>query len=748
MTKNILSQKKTYYVQGMDCAACAINIEKKLNKVPGVKKAVVNYATGKASVDLAKEIPEAELQKAASSVGNYKLIPEDEKMPGMNMPGHDHAAMLKEEEIKKLKNKMIFGIIMSVIIMVLSNYFLIPGLKNFSAQVMNAILFLLATPVQIWLGSQFYKSAWLGLKRFNANMDTLIAVGTSAAYVFSLVATLFPQFFTSAGQEAAVYFDTSSVILTLIILGRFLEARAKGKASEAIKRLIKLQAKTARVLTNGQEKEIPIEEVEVGDLIIVKPGEKIPVDGEIVEGESSIDESMITGESLPVDKKMGDKVIGATLNKVGTFTFKAQKIGKETALAQIIKLVEDAQGSKAPIQRLADIIAGYFVPTVIIIALLAFLIWLIYGPSFALALIAGVTVLIIACPCALGLATPTAIMVGTGKGAEEGILIKDAESLEKVQDLDVLIFDKTGTLTEGKPQVVNFSSEEVLKIAYSLEKKSEHPLALAVVKKAEEYKFESSKIENFFAKIGRGVTGKISNQIYYLGNYELLAEHNILIPKEAQMQITDEENNGRTVLILADDKNYLGFISISDVIKEKAQKAISQLKELNIEPILMTGDNLKTAEVVAHLLNIKEWYGKVKPENKLAKVKELQAQGKKVGMVGDGINDAPALMQANIGIAMGTGTDVAIESANIVILKGDIKKVVKAIYLSKKTMNTIKGNLFWAFIYNILGIPIAAGILYPSFGLLLSPMIAAGAMAFSSIFVVLNSLRLKTAKLK
>ncbi|MFA5188427.1 MAG: heavy metal translocating P-type ATPase [Patescibacteria group bacterium] len=747
MTKNIPSQKKTYFVQGMDCASCAINIEKKLNKVPGVKKAVVNYATEKAMVEADEKVSYEHLQKATGSVGNYKLISEDEKMPGMNMPGHDHAAMLKEEEIKKLKNKMIFGIIMSAIIMILSNYFLIPSFQNFPAQMMNAILLLLATPVQIWLGSQFYKSAWAGLKRFNSNMDTLIAVGTSAAYLFSLAATLFPQFFIAAGQQANVYFDTSSVILTLIILGKFLEARAKGKASEAIKRLIKLQAKTARILIGHEEKEIPIEDVKVGDLIIVKPGEKIPVDGEIVEGESSIDESMITGESLPVDKKIGDKVIGATINKMGALVFKAEKVGKETALAQIIKLVEDAQGSKAPIQRLADIISGYFVPTVIVIALLSFSIWLVYGPNFALALIAGVTVLIIACPCALGLATPTAIMVGTGKGAEEGILIKDAESLEKVQDLDILIFDKTGTLTEGKPQVINFSSEDVLKLAYSLEKKSEHPLALAIVKKAEEYKFSIAQVENFSAKIGRGVIGKINNLIYYLGNHELLAEHNILIPKEAQMKITDEENNGRTVLILAGQNNYLGYVSISDTIKEDAKKAIAKLKELNIEPILMTGDNLKTAEVVAHLLNIHDWYGKVKPEDKLKKVKELQSQGKKVGMVGDGINDAPALMQANVGIAMGTGTDVAIESANIVILKGDINKVVKAIILSKKTMATIKGNLFWAFIYNILGIPIAAGVLYPSLGILLSPMIAAGTMAFSSIFVVLNSLRLKKIKL-
>jgi len=739
-------KKEIYYVQGMDCASCAINIEKKLKRVKGVKNVVVNYATEKAMIESEEDVPFKDLQNAASSVGNYELISENE-MQSMNMPGHDHAAMLKEAEIKKLRNKMIFGIVMSVIIMALTNYFLIPILKDISEQIIFVILLILATPVQIWLGSQFYKSAWAGLKRFNANMDTLIAVGTSAAYVFSLIAVLFPQFFISAGQQVNVYFDTAVVILTLIILGKYLEARAKGKASEAIKRLIKLQAKTAHVLVKNLEKEIPIEEVKVGDLIIVKPGEKIPVDGEIIEGESAIDESMITGESIPVDKKVGDKIIGATINKMGAFTFKAEKVGKQTALAQIIKLVEEAQASKAPIQRLADIISGYFVPTVIIIALFSFLIWLFLGANIAFALIVGVTVLIIACPCALGLATPTAIMVGTGKGAQEGILIKDAESLEKVQDLDVLIFDKTGTLTEGKPQVINFSDEQTLKIAYALEKKSEHPLALAIIKKAEEYKFTAAKVDNFKAQIGRGLQGKIDNKVYYLGSQELLNEKNIQLSENNKKQIIEEENNGRTVLLLAAENQYLGFISIADIIKEEARKSIEKLKYFNIKPILMTGDNTKTAEVVAGVLDIEKWYARIKPEAKLAKVKELQSQGKKVGMVGDGINDAPALTQANVGIAMGTGTDVAIESANIVILKGDINKVVKAIILSKKTMGTIKGNLFWAFIYNILGIPIASGVLYPAFGILLSPIIAAGAMAFSSIFVVLNSLRLKNIKL-
>lgn len=732
----------------MHCASCAVNIEKQLKKIKSIKNVVVNFATEKAMIESEEGLSFAKLQKAVGKVGDYKLLPGEEEMGKSGaMIYHDHARMLKEQEVKTLKNKIIFGAFVSVIVMALAMADFIPLLSNLPMRVVFILSLILATPVQIWLGAMFYKSSWAALKGFNANMDTLIAVGTTAAYLYSFVATIFPDFFRSAGQEPMVYFDTSVVILTLIVLGRYLEAKAKSKASEAIKRLMKLQVKTARIIFEGQEKEIPIEEVKAGDLIIVKPGEKVPVDGQITEGESSIDESMITGESLPVDKKIRDKVIGATINKAGSFIFKAEKVGKETALAQIIKMVEDAQNSKAPIQRLADIISGYFVPIVIIIAIISFIFWLVYGPSFVFALIIAITILIIACPCALGLATPTAIMVGTGKGAEEGILIKDAGSLEKTQGINVLAFDKTGTLTEGRPQVINFLDEKTLQIAFALEKKSEHPLAQAVVDKGQEYKFETLKVEKFKAQIGRGVEGMINNQLYYLGNLELLKEKNIALSETDSQKIIDEENNGRTVLLLADEKKYLGFISLADTIKEEAKKSIEKLERLDIKPILMTGDNLRTAEVVAGILNIKEWYGKIKPNDKLEKIKEIQRQGKKVGMVGDGINDAPALTQADIGIAMGTGTDVAIESADIVILKGDISKVVKSITLSKKTMRTIKGNLFWAFIYNILGIPIAAGILYPAFGILLSPIIAAAAMAFSSIFVILNSLRLKKVKL-
>jgi Cu+-exporting ATPase len=733
------SKKQSYYIQGMDCAACAVNIEKKLNKAPGVIKANVNYATEKATVEFDHKLSVKDLQKAVKSAGNYKLI-ED-------MPEHDHAKMLKEEQIKKLRLKMIIGIIGTVVAMVLTSISMIPGFENMDMQMVSFALLILATPLQIWLGAQFYKSAWESLKQFTSNMDTLIAVGTSAAYGYSVIATIFPQFFVSAGQKPETYFDSAITILTLIIIGKYLEIRAKGKASEAIKRLVTLQAKYAHVLIRGKEQEVAVEKVKVGDIIIVRPGEKIPVDGTIIDGESAIDESMITGESLPVDKKPGDKVIGSTINKFGTLTFTAEKIGNETALAQIIKLVEDAQGSKAPIQRLADFVASYFVPTVIVISLITFVVWFLVGNNFVFALIAAVTVLIIACPCALGLATPTAILVGTGKGASEGILYKNAEVFEKMQKIDYIIFDKTGTLTKGEPVVQKFSNEVVLRIAASLEIKSEHPLAKAVVAKSQEYKLDLLKVENFKALIGYGVTGKINKTTYYLGNQELMQQYNIRISDQQMLDIASIEHNAQTVLLLADQHSYLGYVAIADPIKEGAPKALKQIEKLGIKPILMTGDNLRTAEVIATLLNIHDWHGKVKPENKLKKVQELQAQGYKVTMVGDGINDAPALTQANIGIAMGTGTDVAIESADIVLLKGDISKVSKSFNLSRKTLSTIKGNLFWAFIYNILGIPIAAGVLYPATGLLLSPTIAAGAMALSSLFVVLNSLRLKRARI-
>ena len=765
-----MTKKEILPIQGMHCASCAMTIEKSLKKVQGVKSANVNFASEKATVEYDEQQSSIGDFKKAVKDSGYEVIEEPsgdemshhehgqshETMPDEQMNhkttesgGHDHAAMLKEAEIKKLRNKFILAAIISVLVLIGSFQKFFPGLSEIPEQLMFYILWILTTPVLFWSGAQFFTGTWRGLKHFRANMDTLIAMGTTAAYLYSLVATLFPQIFESAGQKINVYYDTTAVIVALIILGKYLEARAKGKASAAIKKLAGLQAKTARVIRNGQEVQVPVDRVEVGDVIFVKPGEKIPVDGVIKEGSSSIDESMITGESIPVDKKPGDQVIGATLNKAGAFRFQATKVGKATALAQIIKLVEEAQGSKAPIQRLADVISGYFVPIVIVIAIATLIVWWQWGPepAFTFALINTVAVLIIACPCALGLATPTAVMVGTGKGAEHGILIKDAASLENLQKVDTVIFDKTGTLTKGEPAVINYSSEEVLALAYTLERNSEHPLAQAVVKKSQEKKVEAKPVKDFQAIIGRGVSGEIEGQKTYLGNQALLLENGIEFKNQELSIIEQQEAAGRTVLLLGQGGGYIGFIAVADEIKEDSKKAVDELKKMHILPIMLTGDNEKTAQAIASQVGIAKWQAKVKPDDKTAKVKEWQAQNKFVAMVGDGINDAPALTQADVGIAMGSGTDVAMESANITLLKGDIAKVVGAIKLSKKTMRTIKGNLFWAFIYNILGIPVAAGVLYPFFGILLSPIIASGAMAFSSLFVVTNSLRLKRVRI-
>lgn len=751
-----MSTKQIVPIQGMHCASCAMTIEKTLKKVPGVKSANVNYASEKATIEYDDSAATPDDLKKAVKDSGYEVIDIDDKNKANQGGGHDqengehdHAAMLKKAAMKKLRHKLIFGIIISVLVLIGSFQKFFPGLSDVPRQTMFYILWILTTPVLVWSGSQFFTGTWRGLKHFRASMDTLITMGTSAAYLYSVVATLWPQFFESAGWEVDVYFDTTAVIITLIILGKYLEAKAKSGASEAIKKLAGLQAKTARIIRDGQEVDIPISDVGHGDIIFVKPGEKIPVDGIITEGNSSIDESMITGESIPVDKKAGDNVIGATINKAGAFRYKATKVGQETALAQIIKLVEEAQGSKAPIQRLADLISGYFVPVVIGIGIVTFVVWLNWGPepAFTFALINTVAVLIIACPCALGLATPTAVMVGTGKGAEHGILIKDAESLENLQKVDTVVFDKTGTLTKGEPAVVGYSSDETLKLSYAIEKNSEHPLAQAVVEKAKELNIKADDVVDFKAIIGRGVTGKINGQNIFLGNQALLSENGIEIEQQKLSEIEKQEAEGRTVLLLGRTDEYIGYISVADEIKEDSKHAVETLRSMGIEPVMLTGDNEKTAQTIATELGIKEWQARVRPEEKTEKIKELQSAGKFVAMVGDGINDAPALTQSNVGIAMGSGTDIAMESASITLLKGDIAKVVSAIRLSKKTMRTIKGNLFWAFIYNVLGIPIAAGVLYPFLGILLSPIIASGAMAFSSLFVVTNSLRLKKVKI-
>lgn len=586
-------------------------------------------------------------------------------------------------------------------------------------------------------------------------MNTLIAVGTSAAYLYSVVATLFPSFFDAAGMKPDVFFDTSALIIVLILFGRLLEARAKGQTSEAIKKLMGLQPKTARIIRKGKETDIPVEEVLVGDTVVVRPGEKIPVDGVVKEGKSAVDESMITGESIPVKKEPGDEVIGATINKTGSFKFQATKVGKDTALAQIIKLVQDAQGSKAPIQRLADVISSYFVPIVISFAIATFVIWFNFGPfpSLTFALLTFVAVMIIACPCALGLATPTAVMVGTGKGAENGILIKGGESLETAHKLDTIVFDKTGTLTKGEPEITDLvsinahSEEEILKHAASAEKVSEHPLGDAIIKSAIERKIELRDPKDFKAIEGHGIEARVDSRNVLLGNIKLMKDRGIDI-KELEKKAEEFASDGKTPIYVSLDGKSAGLIAVADPLKESSVEALEKLKKLGLEIVMLTGDNRKTAEAIARKAGIERVLPEVLPEDKVHEIKKLQSEGRRVAMVGDGINDAPALAQADVGIAIGSGTDVAMEASDITLIKGDLRGVASAIELSKRTIRVIKQNLFWAFFYNIAGIPVAAGVLYPFFGILLNPIFASAAMAFSSVSVVSNSLRLRRVKLR
>ena len=632
-----------------------------------------------------------------------------------------------------------------------------PGLMNTSPKILQNFLIqlLLATPVQFWAGWGFYRATILALKHRTANMDTLVAIGTTVAYGYSAFIALFPNAMASIGIEAAPYFDVATIIIGLILLGRYFEMKAKAGTSEAIKKLIGMQAKTARVIKNDKEIDVPITEVIIGDIIRVRPGEKIPVDGIMVEGESSIDESMVTGESIPVDKAKNDTVVGATINKTGTFTFKATKVGQETMLAQIIALVQEAQGSKAPIQRLADLVSSYFVPAVLMLAIATFVVWYDFGapPALTFALLNMVAVLIIACPCAMGLATPTAIMVGTGKGAERGILIRDAESLETAHKINTIIFDKTGTLTKGKPEVTDvipvdaISKDELLTLAGSIEKGSEHSLAEAIVKYAQEKNLVLGKVDKFQAIIGHGVEGIINGKRIIFGNNRLMDKEKIDIIS-ASNQISTMENNGKTVMMLAVDGNLSGLIAVADVIKESAKGGLEALQKLGIEVVMITGDNQRTADAIGKILGIKRILAEVLPDQKESEVRKIQAEGKVVAMVGDGINDAPALAAADVGIAMGSGTDVAIEAADITLINKDLTSVAAAIVLSKKTMRTIKQNLFWAFGYNIILIPVAMGILYPFFGILLNPIFASVAMASSSISVVSNSLLLKQKKIR
>jgi len=778
-------KKETYKIQGMHCASCVATIEKVLSKTAGVYSASINYASESGLIEFDENIvSESGLAKAVEDSGYHLIVSNNAKVDSqkkekeikmlnmdMNSPQHNHMEMEREEQIKEMKLKLIIGGILSVFIFLgsfLEWFSFVPKIMN-----NNWVLLLLTTPVQFWVGWQFYSGLKLLVKYRTADMNTLVAVGTLSAYFYSMAVTVFPAFFTKSGMTPALYFDTSAVIIVLILLGKYFEVLMKGRASEAIKKLIGLQPKTAKILRDGKETEISISEVKVGDLIVVRPGERIPVDGKITEGDSEIDESMITGESMPVHKRINGLVIGSTINKFGTFTFSATKIGKDTMLSQIIKMVEEAQGSKAPIQRLADLISSYFVPAVFIVAVLTFVIWFFFGPNpaFTFALVNFVAVLIIACPCALGLATPMAIMVSSGSAASRGILVKDAASLEIANKIDTIILDKTGTLTQGKPQLTdiiafnNEQQEDVLNLAASLEQRSEHPLAQAILQYAASLDQKSShpldktiideakkekiglyKLENFKAISGKGLRGflQIGTQKIesYLGNRALVVDIGLdFSPYEAN--IAKLENEGKTVMILVVDKKIKGALAVADVLKKESIEAIKALKENNIDVWMITGDNNRTARAIAAQVGIDNVMSEVLPDKKSEKVRELQNQGKIVAMIGDGINDAPALTQANIGIAMGEGTDIAMESANITLMRGDLMLIFEVIKISRRTMRVIKQNLFWAFFYNIAFIPVAAGILYPFFKILLNPIFAAIAMAFSSISVVLNSLRLR-----
>ncbi|VVB79161.1 putative copper-exporting P-type ATPase A [uncultured archaeon] len=735
-------------ITGMHCQSCVTLLDKSLTKQPGIKYASVNLNTEKATVEFDERvIDEPKIISIIKSLGYTAENPEHRKMK-MVHEGHndeydqaDFEKKKRERYLKKQKNLFFYSLIFAIPAFLIGMVFMWLGIE---IPYRNYILLALATPVQFIIGTGIYKSAWGALKNKTANMDTLIALGTSAAYFYSL----YVVFFNPMGDQ---YFEAAAVLITFVMLGRYLEASAKGKTSEAIQKLMSLSPKIATVIRKGKEMKIKVDEVIVGDIIIVKPGEKVPVDGIITEGESAIDESMITGESMPVEKGKGDLVIGATINKNGTIKFKATKVGANTTLAQIVKLIEDAQGKKAPIQRFADKISAYFVPAIILIAILSFSIWYwAVGQTFEFSLIIAVSVLVIACPCALGLATPTAIMVGTGKGAEKGILIKGGDALETAHKLYAVVFDKTGTLTEGKPKVTDivslnkFSEKELLKIFASIEQHSEHPLAQAIVNKAKESHISLEKITKFKAIPGHGVEGDFKRKRLIVGKPEYLKKFGKI--HEYDPQISSLEADGKTVIVGILDKKIVGFVGIADTPRADSVKAVKALQEQGIFVYMITGDNKRTANAIAKQLGVNHIISEVLPQDKAKEVKKLQKKGK-VAMVGDGINDAPALAQADIGIAIGSGTDVAMETGNIVLMNNSTLDVVKAIKLSKITINKIKQNMFWALFYNSLGVPIAAGVLYSSTGWLLSPIIAGGAMAMSSVSVVLNTLLMKRKRI-
>jgi len=747
--------KKTFPITGMHCAGCSQNLTKAISKVAGVNSVVVAYTTEKAIIDYDEDKIDWEgLKKAVSLIGSYQIVLPDKKpmdhsqmnheeMDHEQMKDHDHGAPLKAKEIAILKKKAIISGVLTVLVIVGSMLKVLP----------HEIAFVLTTVTMGYSGKEFFVNAWKGLKSWTANMDTLIAMGTGAAWLYSTLVTFFPQVFEG---EQPVYFETAGAIITLIILGRYLEAVAKGKASEAIRKLLNLQAKKALVIRNGKEVEIDISEVKEGDELVIKPGAKVPVDGMIIQGQSYIDEALVTGESKPVKKQKGDKVIGSTINKQGLLVMKATGVGEETMLAQIVKLVEEAQSSQAPIQKLADKISSIFVPAVILIAVLGFLVWyFLLGLSFSGALVVGITILIVSCPCALGLATPISIMVGTGRGARAGILIKDAEKLQIAGKVKAIVFDKTGTLTEGSFKVTDvvpadiepiIDKEEILRLAGSLEQSSEHPIGEAIVAESKLRKLELTKPENFKIIEGMGISGEAFGKKLLLGTKRLMEEEKVMRCATLDSEVEKLKNQGKTMAFLSVDKKTVGAIALEDSPKKEAKEVVEKLQDHGLEIIMITGDNKQTGEAIGKRLGISKVLAEVLPQDKAIEIKKLKKQYEVVAMVGDGVNDAPALAEAHIGIAMATGTDVAIESGDITLLGGQIELIDKAISLSKKTMTNIKQNLFWAFGYNSLLIPIAAGVLKP-WGVTVSPIFASGAMAFSSLSVVLNALRLKRVRL-
>lgn len=741
-------------ILGMSCASCVTHIEQALQAVPGVVSASVNFATERATVTyLASLTGLADLRSSIEAAG-YAV-------PDMAAaPTPDLEKSSRDTEIRLLRTRFLVGAVLSVPVLLGSfpNWF--PWAP---APLSNPyVLFALTTPVQFWVGWQFHRGFWMSLTHRTADMNSLVSIGTNAAYLYSAALTFFPAAIAPTGMEAMTYYDTAAILMTLIIMGRWLEAKAKGRTSEAIKKLIGLRAKTARVIRGDLTQDIPVEEVRVGDLVLVRPGEKVPVDGIVREGRSALDESMLTGESLPVEKGPGDQVIGATVNKMGSFKFEATRVGRETVLAQIVRLVEQAQGSKAPIQRLVDKIAGVFVPIVLVTAAATFVVWLLFGgeQAFLVALSNFVAVLVIACPCALGLATPTSIMVGIGKGAEYGVLIKNAESLERAYQVNVIIFDKTGTLTVGQPSVTDIvpsskfkvqslesdtrhpTPDTLLRLAASAEQGSEHPLGQAIIDHAKAKGLALAEPQEFKAIPGYGIGAIVEGQKVLLGNTAMMQERGIdLAGTDAQVEALSGE--GKTAMFVAADGRLLGIVAVADVVKPHSRSAVAALHGLGIEVAMISGDTRRTAEAIARQVGIDRVLAEVLPEHKALEVRRLQEQGKLVAMVGDGINDAPALAQADVGIAIGTGTDVAMETADITLIGGDLRSVVTALQLSRLTMRNIQQNLFWAFAYNVVLIPVAAGVLYPLFGVLLSPVLAGAAMALSSVTVVSNALRLR-----